>query len=138
MSTIILARTASRRYAIRHADTIEIRLMAGPHDQTDATGRPFVVRELGPLLDAADCGVLHRPRALVVPLRRRSVALLVARIEEFLEEPVVRALPTVLRDQLRQPWSTGAILIDDEAVVLLDLRAVARTVLMAAHPQASA
>jgi hypothetical protein len=138
MSGIILVRTAQRRYAVRQADTLDIRLINGPQDLLlDAAGRPYIAHELGPLLDAADCGELRRPRALVVSLRRRSVALLVAKVEEYLEDPVVRMLPLVLREQLRQPWSAGAILVDDHALVLLDLRAVARTVLLAAHSDAA-
>lgn len=130
MSGIILIRTVRRRYAVRHADTAEIRLVDGPLDlAAGPADQPYVAVELGPLLDRDDVGPLKRPRALVVPLRRRRVALLVDRIEEFVEQPQALPLPALIAGHLRQPWSAGAVLVGGEAVVLLDLRAVARTAL---------
>jgi hypothetical protein len=128
VSNLILVRTATRRYAVRRDDVMDIRLaVAGEGHQA---GRPPVEAELGPLLDPCDQGALRRPQALIVPLRRREIALLVARVEEFLERPAAQPFPPFVRERLRQPWATGALLVDDEVVVQLDLRAVARSVLL--------
>lgn len=130
MGGLVLVRTALRRYAVRREDVSDIRLLDGPGaPPADASGRPYVVFELGALLDPQDTEALRRPQALVVPLRRRNVALLVERVEEFLERPDVRPLPALVRGLLREPWVVGVLLVDDDLVLQLDLRALARTAL---------
>ena len=130
MGGLVLVRTALRRYAARRDDLSDIRQLEGLGASAGgASGQPYVTFELGALLDPQDAGALRRPQALVVPLRRRNVALLVERVEEFLEQPDVRPLPALLRGRLREPWATGVLLLGDDLVVQLDLRAVARTAL---------
>jgi len=63
-------------------------------------------------------------------MRRRYVALLVDYIETFLERASSMPLPALLREKLRQPWAVGALLVDDELIVEIDLRAVARSALV--------
>jgi chemotaxis signal transduction protein len=127
---LLIVRTALRRYAIPRADVAEVRLTAGPDDLRDGA-RPYIRVELGELLDPADRSGQQRRQALVVPLRRRNIALLVDRVEEYLERPAVQPLPVLLREQLREPWATGALMLNDDIVVQIDLRAVARSVLLA-------
>ena len=129
---LLIIKTAHRRYAVQRGDLLEIKLVASPTDlqvggQFD---RPCVGVELGPLLDPADHSALKRRRALVVPMRRRYVALLVDYIETFLERASSMPLPALLREKLRQPWAVGALLVDDELIVEIDLRAVARSALV--------
>ena len=129
---LMIVKTAAHRYAVRRDDLLDVKMtLAGedfyPVGQPD---RPYLCVELGPLLDPADRSSLKRRRALIVPLRRRSVALLVDYVETFLELAGGAPLPALLHKQLRQPWAVGALVIEDDLVVQLDLRAVARSALL--------
>src|SRR5919199_1720785 len=129
---LLIVRTALRRYAIRRDDLYDVKLIAGPAD-LQAGGifeRACIGVELGPLLDPSDMSAQARRRALIVPLRRRYIALLVDYVDSFLERTVSAPLPGLLRAQLRQPWAIGALAFDDELIVQLDLRAVARSALL--------
>jgi hypothetical protein len=127
---MLIVRTARRRYAVRRDDVIEIKLVANTAAMPrDERGRPYVGFELGPLLDPADCSELARRRALVVPLRRRKVALLADRVDSFQEHAQVVALPELLGGRLSQPWAVGALVLDGEVIVQIDLWAVARSAL---------
>jgi hypothetical protein len=130
--SLLIIKTAQRRYAVQRDDLMEIKLVANPADLqvSGQFDRPCVGVELGPLLDPSDHSTLKRQRALVVPMRRRYVALLVDYIETFLERASTTPLPALLREKLRQPWAVGALLLEDELIVEIDLRAVARSALM--------
>jgi hypothetical protein len=129
---LLIIRTALRRYAVRREDLLDVKLVVSAAD-LQAGGlfeRPCIGVELGPLLDPADRSAQIRRRALIVPLRRRYIALLVDYVETFLERTGSVPLPALMRAQLRQPWATGALVLDDELVVQLDLRAVARSAML--------
>jgi hypothetical protein len=129
---LLIVKTALRRYAVRHDDLLDIKLVASAAD-LQAGGlfdRPCVGVELGSLLDPADQSMLVRRRALIVPLRRRYIALLVDYVETFLDRAGSVPLPALMREQLRHPWATGALMLDDDLIVQLDLRAVARSALL--------
>jgi hypothetical protein len=129
---LLIVRTALRRYAIRRDDLLDVKLVAGPAD-LQAGGlfdRPCVGIELGPLLDPADQSAQTRRRALIVPLRRRYIALLVDYVDSFLERVVCAPLPPLLHGRLRQPWAIGALTLDDDLIVQIDLRAIARSALL--------
>jgi hypothetical protein len=127
---MLIVRTARRRYAVRRDDVMEIKLVvdatAMPHDER---GQPYVGFELGMLLDPADRSEMTRRRALVVPLRRRTIALLADRVDSFLEHIQTVALPGLLSARLSQPWAIGALVLDDEVIVQIDLHAIARSAL---------
>lgn len=126
----LIVQTARRRYAVRRDEVQDIKLIAGAGDlPSDDQGRVCVGVELGPLLDPDDRSTLARHRALVVPLRRGLVALLADRVESFHENARIEALPDLLAARLHPPWATGALLLDSELIVQLDLRAVARSAL---------
>jgi hypothetical protein len=129
---LLVVRTAQCRYAVRYDDLFEVKLIADPADLRAGGlfNRPCIGVELGPLLDPLDQSTLTRRRALIVPLRRRYVALLVDYVETFLEHAANVPLPTLLRDRLQQPWAIGALAIDDDLIVKLDLRAVARSAML--------
>jgi chemotaxis signal transduction protein len=131
-SVLMIIKTALRRYAVRRDDLLDVKMaQAGDTFQVEGSAeRPYIGFELGPLLDPADCSSLKRRRALIVPLRRRYIALMVDNIDTFLEQADTIALPALLRERLHEPWAVGALVLEDDLVVQLDLRAVARSALL--------
>lgn len=130
LDLLLIVCTARRRYAVRRTDVAEVRLVANTSTMPrDERGQPYIGVELGPLLDADDRSDLARRRALVVPLRRRKVALLADQVESFHEHAQVVALPELFSARLSQPWAIGVLLLGDEVIVQLDVRAVARSAL---------
>lgn len=129
---LMIVKTARQRYAVRRDDLLEITMVQAGDTLLAApsSGREGLSFELGPLLDPADRSSMKRYRALIVPLRHRSVALLVDYIETFLEHPNTLPLPALLRERLGHPWAVGALVLEDDLVVQLDLRAVARSALL--------
>jgi hypothetical protein len=129
---LLIVRTALRRYAVRRDDLFDIKLVGGPADLL-APGlfeRACVGVELGPLLDPADQSTRSRHLALIVPLRRRYVALLVDDVDTFVERAASAPLPALLRARLGQPWAVGALAVDDDLILQIDLRAVARSAML--------
>jgi len=127
---MLIVRTARRRYAVRRDDVIEIKLVANATAMPcDERGQPYLGFELGMLLDPTDRSELTRRRALVVPLRRRKIALLADRIDSFQEHSQTIALPELLGARLTQSWAIGALVLDDEVIVQIDLLAIARSAL---------
>ena len=131
-NTLLIVKTAQHRYAVLRDDLLEIKLVANASDlhASGQADRQCMSFELGPLLDPADHSTLLRRRALIVPMRRRYVALLVDYIETFLEHAKSTPLPALLRERLRQPWVLGALVYEDDVVVQIDIRAVARSALV--------
>ncbi len=129
---LLIVRTALCRYAVQHDDLFEVKLIADSAElrTRGLYNRPCLGVELGPLLDPSDQSTLVRRRALIVPLRRRYVALLVDYVDTFLECAASVPLPTLLRERLQQPWAIGALVLDDDLIVKLDLRAVARSAML--------
>jgi chemotaxis signal transduction protein len=127
-----MLRTARRRYAARYDDVYTVWRLASAVDlqrHGDAERAPIGI-DLGTLFDPQDQSAgLHR-HGLVVPIRRRNVVLLVEAVEDFLVQPQIYAVPAVLRPRLLQPWTIGAVLLDDQPVMVLDVRAVARSVMV--------
>ncbi|HET9223643.1 MAG TPA: chemotaxis protein CheW [Roseiflexaceae bacterium] len=127
---MLIVRTARRRYAVRRDDVIEIKLVADATAMPrDERGQPYIGFELGMLLDPADRSELRRRRALVVPLRRRKIALLADEVDSFQEYTQTIALPELLGARLSQPWAIGALVLDEEVIVQIDLLAIARSAL---------
>ena len=127
---LLIVRTARRRYAVRRDDITELKFVPDARNMPcDERGQPYIGVELGPLIDRDDRSTLTRRRALVVPMRRRKVALLADFVDSFHEQLRPVQLPELLETRLRLPWAIGALLIEDEVIVQLDLRAVARSVL---------
>jgi hypothetical protein len=132
-NVLMVVKTATRRYAVRRDDLLDVKMARiGDNLQIDGLAdRPYLGFQLGQLLDPSDNSALPRCRALIVPLRRRYIALLVDNVETFLEDAEILALPELLRQRLHQPWATGALIVDDDLLIQLDLRAVARSALLA-------
>jgi hypothetical protein len=131
-TVLMIVKTALRRYAVRRDDLFDVKMaQAGDMFQVDGLAdRPYIGFELGPLLDPIDCSSLKRRRALIVPLRRRYIALMVDYIETFLEQADSMPLPALLCQRLHEPWAVGALIMEDALIVQLDLRAVARSALL--------
>jgi hypothetical protein len=129
---LLIVRTALYRYAVHRDDLFEIKLIADPGELRagELYNRPCLGVELGTLLDPSDQTQLIRRRALIVPLRRRYVALLVDYVDTFLERAASVPLPALLRDRLQQSWAIGALALDDDLIVKIDLRAVARSAML--------
>lgn len=128
---LLLIQTARHRYAIQRSDVLSIESIGpeGASKHYDTRGHPYMGFELGPLLDPQDRSTRSRQRALLVSLRRRMVALLVEHVE-MLEAASVVSLPALLMERRQQPWAIAALVWDNDLVIQLDLRAVARSALV--------
>lgn len=123
--TLLLVQTAHHKYAIRNDDVYAIRAV---NTKIAPTAQERYI-ELGPLFDPADISDTSRRHAMLVPLRRKLLLFLVDRIDQFEAQPTVSALPKLIADHLHQPLAIGVVPLDDHMIVLLDLRAIARSVL---------
>ena len=129
---LIVVRTARHRYAVRRGDVFDIKLVTSTAalESGGLFDRPALGVELGPLLDPADHTTQTRRQALVVSLRRRYVALLVDYVEDLLEQFRCAPLPALLAARLGQPWAIGALALENDLIVQLDLREIARGALL--------
>jgi hypothetical protein len=123
---LLEVRTAGRRYLVprSHVDHLD-QVIDGALPASDARGRPLINRELGPLLDPSDQGAPGRRHALTLVLRRRTVALLVARAESLAAPGPIQPLGPLLTPLLARPWLLGAVVVADQPVLVLDLRRIA-------------
>ena len=128
---LLIVRTARRRYIVRREDVATLRAMTrsdnGRREEADSS---VIAVELGPLIDPDDVSTAQRQHALIIPLRRRSIALLVDAVDAIIDHADIQPLPPLLGELLREPWTTGVLLIDDQPVVQLDVRAIARSILL--------
>jgi chemotaxis signal transduction protein len=138
---LLTVHTPLHRYIVRRDQLRELRVIASPADieQPDDRGKPMLCCELGALLDPRDQHQNARRHALIVPARRRSVALLVDRIADLRQETpgMVQPLGPLLAPRLARPWFLGAVLHDDQPVLVLDLRQIVQDVLLGQHQRVS-
>lgn len=127
---VVVVKTAGARYAIRRADVFSMCLVSGDEDlrALGTPERPALPVELGALLRDGDTSAPGRRHGLVVPLRRRPIVFLVERVDQMIEQAPIRSLPQLITRHLREPWAIGVLEIADELTLLIDLRAVARSV----------
>lgn len=129
--------TTHHRYVVRRDQIAEIRLISGSADmeRPDARGRPLLCQELGPLLDPLDIRSNARRHALIIATRRRGVALLVERVDDFvgMAPDAVQPLSPLLARRLARPWVLGVLVYDDTPLLVLDLRQIAQDVLFGRH-----
>ncbi len=124
---LLVVTTAQHRYAVRRDDVSELRLI-----DAEASGggmQSWVKVDLGALLYPGDTSTQRRRHAMFVPLRRKQIVLMVDRID-MVEGTQPLPLPMLLQARLLQPWSVGVLQIEDQVVVQIDIRAVARSVLL--------
>lgn len=124
---------AGRCYFVPRAHVAELDLLL-PFEApaTDARGRPLVIRELAELFGAPRPHAMGRRQALSVALRRRTVALLVDRVEGIERRLSVRPLPNLLARRLADPWVLGAVVAGDAPALVLDLQRIAADVALGA------
>lgn len=128
---IVLVTTAMRQYAVRHDDIFKMQVIATGHDleQLGSPERPAMPFELGSLLGEHEPARPGRRHGLVVPVRRRPVVFLVTRVDSLLETPTVQPMPALIQRHIRDPWAIGVVEHAQELALLLDLRAIARSML---------
>ncbi len=123
---ILLITTVCRRYLCRQHDVDSI----GQPTTTerDERGRPIVRCQLGPLLDPNDPPASGRLHALTIAMRRRVVELTVPHVDLLVTAPSIIPLAPFVIAHLQLPWVNGVALLDDQPVVVLDLRRIATDV----------
>ncbi|WP_129628074.1 chemotaxis protein CheW [Candidatus Oscillochloris fontis] len=101
---------------------------------TDMHDRTLICRELGPMLGGPPHQGAGRRHALIIALRRRSVALLIDRVDSLhLEnQSEIQMLAPLLAQRLARPWFIGAVIYQDAPLLLLDLRRIATDVMIGA------
>jgi hypothetical protein len=128
---LIVVYTAIRSYAVKREDVTQMRALSTPEDLASlgTAERPPIPIDLGTLLDPNDRSTALRRHGLVVPLRRRPIVFYVDRIDTAIEQAVIQPLPPMLAGHLRDSWSAGVLDHAGKLMIVIDLRAVARSVL---------
>lgn len=141
---LLIVLTTHRRYAIRRDQVLGLRKIACDDDlqRPDDRGKPVTSSDLGSLLEPQDQPAHRRRHAVIIPTRRRSVALVVDRVENLYpgSEEVILPFPKLLSQRLARPWFLG-VLIENEndmPVLVLDVRQIAQDVLMKMRSQTNA
>lgn len=130
---LISVLTTKHRYIVRRDQILETRLVLNQSDleRPDERGKAIISQELGTLLDPEDVRSNPRRHALIIPTRRRGIALLVERIENVHMEHdcQIHKLPKIFARQLERPWFLGILVENDSPFLILDLRQIAQDVL---------
>jgi chemotaxis signal transduction protein len=134
VSAILGVWAGKRRYAIAQGQVDHLGLLDRAGAPTDQRGRPLICRELGALFGEAETAGLGRRPAITVSLRRRSVAILVDHIDSLGDGELLETHPLspLIARRLRLPWFLGAVIYQDEPLLLLDLRRIANDVAIGA------
>jgi chemotaxis signal transduction protein len=133
---LLTIRSSTQRYVVRRDHVRELRLMLSDDDleRPDERGKALICCELDQVLHGYESYRLSRRHALIVHLRRRSVALLIDRIEDARPTTELEAdmcpLPTLLSRRLARPWFLGVLVRDEIPLLVLDLRQIAQDVLL--------
>lgn len=139
---ILVVRMGPRSYVVRREQVHELRRMpGGPGGETvDARGKPMVNVALGPLLDPDGPQNGANNHAILVQLRRRSVAFMVDFIDRLdAPEPdevgtpggtAILPLPPLLKRRLARPWFAGVLIGAAGLLLVLDLRQIAQDVVL--------
>lgn len=125
---LISVHTMRYRYVALRDHIVGLRVMLQPSDLIDADGQLIPSCELGRLLDPHDLRSNPRRHALLVPTRRRLVALLVERVDDMVafHTAAIHPLPPILAQQLQYKWVSGVVNDADQPILLLDLRQIAQ------------
>ena len=123
---LLEVRAVGRRYYVpcAHIDGLELLRPDAPSAH-DERGRPCLVRGFASLLWPFEALSSPPQQALVVRLRRRSVALLVDRVEQLSHDLTVQPLGPLFAHSLAAPWVLGAVATDLASILVLDLRRIA-------------
>lgn len=130
--TTLRIEAGQRRYAIVPAQVGALSLLNPADGPTDPRGRPLICQDLGALLGETQPAPTGRRHALTIDLRRRSVSLLIDRIDSLDQPTPIQPLAPLLTRRLRWPWFLGAVIYSDEPLLVLDLRRIATDVAIGA------
>lgn len=132
---LLIVRTTWQGYVVRRTQVNEMRLVSSSASlqQPDERGKPIIGCELAHLLEAqASYGTPGR-HALIIHMRRQSVALLVQRVDDIVTHAEsgtqIQPLPALLAQRLEIPWVTGVLLCETTPLLVLDLRRIAHDVI---------
>jgi hypothetical protein len=134
----------AQRFIVRRDHVRELRLISDEADleRPDERGKTPISCELNALLAGHTHHSIARRHALIVQLRRRSVALLIDRIEDARPtaewEAYLHPLPSLLARRLARPWFLGVLMRDEIPLLVLDLRQIAQDVLLQRQQQQAA
>jgi chemotaxis signal transduction protein len=138
-NVLLIVRTARHGYVVRRTQVNELRLISGSAslEQSDQRGKPIIGSELAHLLEGQEHHDAPGRHALVIHMRRQSVALLVQRVDDIVTQSdtqsaagtQIQPLPGLLAQRLEMPWVTGVLLCDTTPLLVLDLRRIAHDVL---------
>lgn len=133
-SSILYVRAGRQCYAISQVQIDHLDLLDPASMPIDQRGRPLICRDLATLLGDEASVPAGRRHTVTVSLRRRSVALLVDSIDSLGgdESREIHPLSPLIARRLAQPWFLGAIIYQDEPLLLLDLRRIATDVAIGA------
>lgn len=138
---LLILYTRHHVYAARRDQVLELRRITGADDlaRPDNRGKPLISADLAQLLDPADSCPPLTGHALIIPARRRGVALLVERVDDlYATKPdLVQPLAPLLARRLARPWVRATLIFDNRPVLVLDVRQIAQDILLqsAAVPQ---
>jgi chemotaxis signal transduction protein len=129
-STFLGVQAGRWRYAVAQEQVGHLALIDPAAAPAGPRGGPLICRELAALMGEASAVGPGRRHALMVALRRRSVALLVDHIDSLGDagRQAIQPLAPLLASSLARPWFLGAIVCGDEPLLLLDLRRIATDV----------
>jgi chemotaxis signal transduction protein len=129
-SLLIELRVGGQPFFAPHEHVAQLALLELNTPAYDQRGSPLLVRSLAGLVAPMTGGAARQ--ALIVRLRRRTVALLAERVERLAESVTVQPLPALLARHLERPWVLGAVTADEAPVLVLDLRRIATDVALGA------
>lgn len=133
---LLTIRSSTQHYVVRRDHVRELRLILSEDDleRPDERGKALLCCELDAVLSGHEAYSVSRRHAMIVHLRRRSVALLIDRIEEARPtheiEQTICPLPPLLARRLARPWFLGVLVRDEIPLLVLDLRQIAQDVLL--------
>ncbi|NJN16929.1 MAG: hypothetical protein HC822_11995 [Oscillochloris sp.] len=131
---LIRLRAGERLYLAPRDHVAGLLITDAAHQYQDDRGRPLVLRDLGPLLDRCSTPSPGRRHTLTVVLRRRSIGLRVDRADDLAHGHALEttALPPLIARRQANPWCIGVAAIEDQPVLVLDLRRIAADVALGA------
>jgi chemotaxis signal transduction protein len=138
---LLTVRIAEQRYIVRRSQVNELRLISSGADLAfpDEHGRDVLCFDLADLFTPYDANRSHQGHALIIHMRRRSVGLLVERVEDVNSQTemheVIQPLPPLLAPSLDHAWFGGVLVRDEALLLVLDLRRIAQDILLSQKQQ---
>ncbi len=131
---ILGVRVADTLFGVVSAQIQMVSIIDPADPPIDMQDQSVICCELGPMLGGSSHTRVGPRHALIVALRRRSVALLIDGVDSLPIEDhsEIQMLAPLLAQRLARPWFLGAVVYRDAPVLLLDLRRIATDVMIGA------